>query len=279
MLSRLMTRKEQFLLLFFSIAICIGAAVMYFRSGHSQASENAESNPAPHDIPVAVRNNAQPPPAVPKAPEPVPAQPAAAADSPPVTSEDTPKKMLVAAIAGAVERPGMYRFYGNARVNDLIMMAGGASEGADLADLNLAAPLIDGSTLTVPVARQTVAENGKLVARGGQSAANLNPPEYTISGWRAISKQAAHVQVDGTVKVDATVQAAAQPADGLIDLNTASQDMLESLPGIGPHLAGQIISYRTQNPFKTVNDLQNVQGIGPKRMETVRPHVKVTGGT
>ena len=62
---------------------------------------------------------------------------------------------------------------------------------------------------------------------------------------------------------------------GLIDLNRATADQLETLPGIGPKRAQDIINYRQQHPFTSVEDLDNVRGVGPKTLETLRPLVTV----
>jgi competence protein ComEA len=63
---------------------------------------------------------------------------------------------------------------------------------------------------------------------------------------------------------------------GPVDLNHASEADLEALPGIGPALAQAIIDYRSQHgSFRSVDDLSNVRGIGPAKMEQLRPLVKV----
>ena len=62
----------------------------------------------------------------------------------------------------------------------------------------------------------------------------------------------------------------------LININTAAQGELELLPGIGPALAKRILEYRTaKGPFKRVDDLDNVKGIGPKILARLRPQVAV----
>ena len=75
---------------------------------------------------------------------------------------------------------------------------------------------------------------------------------------------------------------AANPGDqssGLIDLNTAQSRELETLPGIGPSLANAIIVYREDNgPFAAVDDVDNVPGIGPKTLDSIRQLVTVSGG-
>lgn len=65
------------------------------------------------------------------------------------------------------------------------------------------------------------------------------------------------------------------PTLSQINLNTASQTELESLPGIGAAKAQAIIEYRAHSPFRSVNDLDQVKGIGPKTLEQLRPLVTV----
>jgi competence protein ComEA len=65
-----------------------------------------------------------------------------------------------------------------------------------------------------------------------------------------------------------------------VDLNTASQSELETIKGIGPAKARAIIDHRTKNgPFKSVNDLEKVNGFGKKTVDSVRPEVTVAGTT
>jgi competence protein ComEA len=68
----------------------------------------------------------------------------------------------------------------------------------------------------------------------------------------------------------------AVPRAGIVDLNTATARQLETLPGIGPALAGRIIRYRARAPFRDVDELDRVSGIGPKTMATLRPLVRAS---
>lgn len=64
--------------------------------------------------------------------------------------------------------------------------------------------------------------------------------------------------------------------EGKININTASAELLETLPGIGPSYAQRIIEYRdSHGGFKTIEEVQNVQGIGPKTYERIRDRITV----
>jgi competence ComEA-like helix-hairpin-helix protein len=89
---------------------------------------------------------------------------------------------------------------------------------------------------------------------------NADPP--------AKADRAAPRTATGSRKKD---EAPAQP----IDVNRATADELQQLPGVGPTLSARIIQARQQRPFRLVDDLRHVKGIGPKTLESLRPYVKV----
>ncbi|SHG02779.1 comEA protein [Desulfacinum infernum DSM 9756] len=73
-----------------------------------------------------------------------------------------------------------------------------------------------------------------------------------------------------------TAAASTAAATDLVNINTADAEQLQSLPGIGPAIAQRIVEYRTQNgPFKQKEDIQNVQGIGPKKYEAIKDLITV----
>ncbi|MCM8748324.1 ComEA family DNA-binding protein [Thermomicrobiaceae bacterium CFH 74404] len=75
-----------------------------------------------------------------------------------------------------------------------------------------------------------------------------------------------------------TATAPAQPGSTLIDINAASADELETLPGIGPALAERIVAYRTEHgPFQSVDELARVRGISPRMVDELRDLVTVGG--
>ena len=145
---------------------------------------------------------------------------------------------LVVHVVGAVRRPGLYHLHEGQRVADAVARAGGPTGRADLAALNLAAPLVDGTQVLVP-ARVAIA------APGSPSA----PDEASGAGA-------------------ATGGAGAQPK---VSLATATLEQLDALPGVGPVTAQKIVDYRTEHgPFRSVDDLDQVPGIGPTRVENLR---------
>lgn len=147
-------------------------------------------------------------------------------------------------VAGAVARPGVYVLAEPARVGDLLAVAGGPRPDADLDRLNLAAPVDDGTRVYVPVVGEV--EVPHVLAPGGSSGGP-----------------------DG---------AGPDGAGALVDVNTADVDTLESLPGVGPATAEAIVAHRERHgPFRRVEDLLDVRGIGDAKLAALRDLV-VAGG-
>ena len=162
-------------------------------------------------------------------------------------SQPTPADIRVQ-ISGAVLAPGVYSMDESDRVMDAIAAAGGVKPGADLGAINLAQRVQDEAHYHVPSLGET-------------------PPSPTSVGPSIPQETTRIVQI-----------AQARPASVLVDLNTASSEELESLPGIGPVMAGRIIAHREANgPFATVDAVLDVSGIGPKTLESLRPLVTVSG--
>lgn len=185
-------------------------------------------------------------------------------------AEDHEEDLLAIAVRGAVRKPGFYRMPRQSRVYDLIQEAGGTNDEADLDDINIAAYLLDGATLTIPVRplRQHTGES--MVLRGGSRAGAVNPAAYTRSGWRPVP-----VPPDVAAQDMAETALAEAAGDGLIDINHATQKELETLPGIGPITAEKIIAYRRQTPFTRIEDIQNVSGIASGKFEAVKELITV----
>ncbi len=149
----------------------------------------------------------------------------------PVPAQIAPARVVVH-VVGAVRRPGLYRLAQGGRIADAVARAGGASRKADLAGVNLAAPLADGEQVVVPV-------RGAAGAAGGAAAA----PGSAAPGAAA----------------------------GPVHLSTATLEQLDSLPGVGPVTAQKILDYRAKHgAFTSVDELDAVPGIGPARLEQLR---------
>lgn len=145
-------------------------------------------------------------------------------------------EVLVVHVVGAVRLPGVYRLEPAARAHDALAAAGGATARADLAGLNLAAPLADGARVYVP-------EFGEVDPAAVGSAGHGTP--------------------------DAV-------AAGPIDVNRATAEQLDALPGVGPATAAAIVAERERNgPFGSVDDLERVPGIGPAKLAALRDLVTV----
>jgi competence protein ComEA len=250
MTSRLLTVREQIVLGGLAVALLVGAATAVWMRDDPDAPLTPVEEEAPGGEELAAVEMA---PAVPVVPDPEPA-PAAAVEMPPPPPED-----IGVAIMGAVERPGYYEVPADSRVGDLINIARGETPRARLDALNLSARLIDGATLTIPFEDGTDADG---IARPG---ANYNPPSYLLAAQYNRTARTS----GSTPSTPVTPNAPSDNRD-TINLNTADRATLETLPGIGPALAQRIIAYREGSPFTTVEDLDNVSGIGPKRLEAVR---------
>jgi len=269
MLGRVLTRTEQALLLAVMASLVVGGVSLYHHR-HSAGRDSPVIQPATQMLDSSTSAETLPPPMTdPESKPPALEPPASIAE-------------VAVSVTGAVAMPGVFRLRHGARVQDAIAAAGGARDEADLTDLNLAAPLIDGSTLTVPACSSSQLDGIHLTAHGGATAAEINPPQYTISGWQAAGPLAStprdEPHTDAPDKKSGANQANQDaPPSGLIDLSTATADQLDSLPGIGPKLASEILAYRARTPFTSVEDLTNVSGIGDGKLNALRGLVTVHG--
>jgi competence protein ComEA len=141
-------------------------------------------------------------------------------------------------VVGQVTSPGVYEVAAGSRLIDAIVAAGGFTPTADQADLNLAQVVEDGQQIVVAVQGvPAVAAPGGAPGAGAGTGAGAAP---------------------GTT----------------VDINTADAAALETLDGIGPSLAQRILTYRNAHGgFRSVKDLQNVTGIGPKKFAAIKAGV------
>ena len=146
--------------------------------------------------------------------------------------------LIVVHVAGAVYNPGVFELPYGSRINDAVAIAGGATEYADLSLINLAAFAFDAMHIIVPVYGETPA---------------VSVPFAGVS-----------------------TSAEAEVSDGLVNINTATAAELQTLPGVGPVLSQNIVSFReAHGGFSSVEELINVPQIGAGRLDTLRPLVTV----
>jgi competence protein ComEA len=153
---------------------------------------------------------------------------------PALAAAPAPARQVLVHVVGAVRVPGLYRLREGSRIDDAIRLAGGPRAKAALELVNLAAPVADGQQVVVPL-------------RGSAGSA---PPS--------------------------TAGAPATPGapGGVVHLNSATLEELDTLPGIGPVTAQKILDYRAANgAFSSVKELDAVSGIGPARLEQLLPLV------
>ena len=152
---------------------------------------------------------------------------------------------VVVHVAGAVAKPGVIRLQQGSRVDDAIAAAGGAAQEADVNRLNLALVVEDGQKIYVP-------QHGEPLSAAPDAAG----PDSTDGAGTGAS---------GTGSVG-----------GKVNLNTADAATLDTLPKVGPVLAQRIVDWRKEHgSFKSVEELDAVDGVGPKMLEALLPLVTV----
>ncbi len=181
-------------------------------------------------------------------PEPDPAEilPRAATVEIPITTTTAETGRILVDVVGAVASPGVHELLEGSRIVDAVAAAGGLTEEADRMRLNFAEQLSDGARLYVPT---------------------LNDEEGLVVVSRPVSASTGSSHGSGVAD-----------GSGLVNVNTASAQELEHLPGVGPALAAAIVEYRLlRGPFASIDQLDDVSGIGPAKLEQIRSMATVDG--
>jgi competence protein ComEA len=190
--------------------------------------------------------------------------------------------VVVVHVAGAVKNPGVYRLPVGMRLDDAIRLAGGATPDASLDEINLAAKLVDGTQVYVPHQEKAGPQRpGKGPATSSHSRRlpqmEIRPlqPEVPPQYWAAAQPDAGAGSKEPSADRSAGTSSS-KKVPHAVSLNSATSTELQSLPGIGPATAAKILEYRsTHGPFRSVDEVLAVPGIGPKRMETLRPYLRL----
>ncbi|MGA8250381.1 MAG: ComEA family DNA-binding protein [Mycobacterium sp.] len=166
----------------------------------------------------------------------------------------SPDRPVVVSVVGLVHTPGLVTLAPGARIADAVQAAGGAMDGADTIGLNMARPVGDGEQIVVGIAPIS----GQLAVLGSSVGSGSAPASGSPPGAGP---------APGSTK----------PKGGaVVDLNAATVEQLDALPGVGPVTAAAIVAWRqTHGRFTSVDQLADVDGIGPARLDKLRPLVRV----
>jgi competence protein ComEA len=176
-----------------------------------------------------------------------------------------PVRRLWVDVAGAVRRPGLYSLPEGSRVAAAIVRAGGPRPRAELAAVNQAAKLADGQQIVVPMRGRGAAGVAGASRTAGASA----------SGTYGTSASSGTPAASGASGTASAGSAPGLPGGARISLGSATPEQLEQLDGIGPALAARIVAYReAHGGFRSVDELQEVEGIGDKRFQALRASVQ-----
>lgn len=152
-----------------------------------------------------------------------------------VLGEENP--IIMVHISGQIFSPGVYEVVKDDRVIDVVDLAGGLTKDADLDRINLAKKVEDEEKIYIPKIGES---NEPILIQPSSSGENKNTLNSTT-----------------------------------ININKATLDELDSLPGVGKVIAQRIIDYRSSSPFKTIDDLKNVSGIGDKIFNGLKDNISI----
>ena len=156
------------------------------------------------------------------------------------------EETVVVHVIGEVNNPGVVTLPEGSRIIDAINKAGGKTEEADLSKINLAYIVEDGTQIYIPRINE-----------------DLNQVNLISDGAGV-----------GVVITDSNVEE--NEVDSKVNINTASKEKLETLPGVGEKKKKKIIDYReTNGKFKTIEDIKNVSGIGDSKYESLKDKITV----
>jgi competence protein ComEA len=189
-----------------------------------------------------------------------------AASTTPTDAHPSTSLQVVVHVTGAVKSPGVYTLPADARIQDALQRAGGATTEGMPDALNLAARLEDGQRIYIPT-------RGEWQAGKSDTPALVTTEPSPAARISLVTKQAAPapaLAADGPGQTRGPKPLPAEP----VNINTASLEALQSLPGIGETTAQRIIEYRREHgKFSDTAELMNIPRIGPKTLEKLAPHI------
>ena len=164
-------------------------------------------------------------------------------------NEKEEKTLIFIHVSGAVNKPGVIELEENSRIGDAIEKAGGINKDANIEDINLAYKLEDGMKIHIPT-NQEVEENKKQNVKEDENNEYITNSSKTATNENTNNKEAKQSK---------------------ININKATQEELDTLPGIGPSTAIKIIEYRKEKGnFKTIEEIKEVSGIGEAKYSKIK---------
>lgn len=159
-------------------------------------------------------------------------------------------KKIIVHVSGAVQNEGVIELEENSRIADAIEKAGGFREDAYTKDVNLAYKLEDGMKIYIPTVEEKENEKTNVIVESGIETENNNSSYSNASDGKNTNSK--------------------------VNINTASKEELDTLPGIGPSTAEKIINYRKENgKFKSIEEIKDVSGIGDSKYENIKDMIEI----
>lgn len=190
-----------------------------------------------------------------------PATVSGTASGPTMTTSETTSEYVYVDVKGAVKHPGIFKVKNSMRVDDAINLAGGMLKTADRKHINLAQRLTDQQVVYVPI-------------RGEIKGAATGTVDAEVAAPVSSDSTTTSASNDSTSSSETT--GGSESTGGTVNLNSATKEQLQTLTSIGDKKADQIIQYReAHGKFKSIDELKEVQGIGDKTFEALKPQLSV----
>ena len=159
-------------------------------------------------------------------------------------------KKIIVHVSGAVQNEGVIELEENSRIADAIEKAGGFREDAYTKDVNLAYKLEDGMKIYIPTIEEKENEKTNVIVESNIETENNNNSYSNKDEGKNVNSK--------------------------VNINTASKEELDTLPGIGPSTAEKIINYRKEKgKFKSIEEIKDVSGIGDSKYENIKDMIEI----
>lgn len=190
------------------------------------------------------------------------------------------EEKIIVHLSGAVEKEGIIELDENSRIADAIEKAGGIKENACIDEINLAYKLEDGMKIYIPTkeeCKKQQEEKNQLIQTETSGMSNSNSQESQNKNTTTSSGTAANAGKTNSGSTSITGTSSNNTAkQGKVNINTASQTELETLPGIGPSTALKIVNYRKEKgKFKKIEDIKEVSGIGDSKYNKIKDLITI----